>query len=47
MITVRLDEVGDKTPRTLVPTGMPAGENTERTRAFWSESFDKPATVVE
>jgi uncharacterized protein YndB with AHSA1/START domain len=45
-VTVTLEEQGGKTKMTLVPTGMPSGEDRELARAGWNGSLDKLAAAV-
>lgn len=43
LVTVTLEEQGDKTKMTLRHTGMPEGENSEMAQEGWNQSFDKLA----
>lgn len=41
LMTVTFEEQEGKTKMTLRHVGLPAGENTDLTKAGWTESFDK------
>lgn len=47
LVTIELEDLGDKTRMTLTHEGLPSGEISEMTNAGWNEMFDKLDSSVE
>lgn len=47
IVTVTLEDLGNKTKMTIHHSEIPEGELAEQTTAGWNESFDKMASIVE